>query len=79
MEVKDRGYFLKHLKIRTPTERRDKRKYYRFHRDYGHNTDECQTLKDEIETLLHRGHLFHYVAKKDDQSKPVEEKAAEQS
>ena len=78
MKVKDRGYFSEPPKIRTPIERRDKRKYCCFHRDYGHNTDEYRTLKDEIEMLICRGHLSHYVAKKDDQPKPAEEKAVEQ-
>ena len=78
MEVKDRRYFPEPPKIWTPIERRDKRKYYRLHKDYGHNTDECQTLKDEIEMLIRRGHLSCYVAKKVDQSKPVEKKAVEQ-
>ena len=71
MEVKDRGYFLKPPKIWTSIERRDKRKYCRFHRDYGHNTNECQTQKDDIEALIRREHLSHYVAKKVDQPKPT--------
>ena len=37
MEVKDRGYFSEPPKIRIPIERRDKRKYCRFYKDYGHN------------------------------------------
>ena len=78
MEVKDRGYFSEPPKIQTPIERRDKRKYYRFHRDYGHNTNECQTLKDEIETLIRRGYLSRYMAKKVDHPKPTEEKATKQ-
>ena len=77
MEVKDQGYFSEPPKIWTPIEWRDKRKYYHFHRYYGHNTDECQTLKYKIEMLIRRGHLSSYVAKKDDQPKPAEEKAAE--
>ena len=57
---------------------RDKGKYYHFHKDYGYNTDECRTLKDDIEALTWHGHLSRYVAKKTDQAKPAEEKAIEQ-
>ena len=78
MEVKDLGHFSEPPKIQTPIDQRNKRKYYRFHRDYGHNIDKCQTLKDEIEMLICRGHLSRYVAQKEDQPKPVEEKAVEQ-
>ncbi|CAA0825719.1 Unknown protein, partial [Striga hermonthica] len=31
--------------------------YCRFHKDYGHNTDECRHLKNEIEILIKAGHL----------------------
>nr|XP_023876399.1 uncharacterized protein LOC111988826 [Quercus suber] len=31
--------------ISTPAERRDKNKYYRFHQDHRHRTDECRHLK----------------------------------
>ena len=79
MKVKDQRYFSEPPKIRTPIEWRHKMKHCCFHRDYDHNIDECRTLKDEIEMLIHRGHLSRYVAKKGDQPKPIEEKAAEQS
>ncbi|XP_057997721.1 uncharacterized protein LOC131176668 [Hevea brasiliensis] len=32
--------------------KRDKGKFYRFHEDYGHTTNECRQLKDEIERLI---------------------------
>ena len=30
----------------------DKSKYYNFHCDYGYQTNDCVTLKDEIEALI---------------------------
>ncbi|XP_058106953.1 uncharacterized protein LOC131250688 [Magnolia sinica] len=42
---------------RDDPDHRDKRKYCRFHRDHGHNTADCVDLKDEIETLVRKGHL----------------------
>ncbi|CAA0834975.1 Unknown protein, partial [Striga hermonthica] len=37
--------------------------YCRFHKDYGHNTDKCRHLKNEIERLIKAGHLKEFVYK----------------
>ncbi|XP_077246024.1 uncharacterized protein LOC143885861 [Tasmannia lanceolata] len=56
--------------VRWPTRmiskgnKRDKSKYCQFHRDHGHDTDECWHLKEEIELMINRGYLKKYV--KDD-------------
>ncbi|KAL5564660.1 hypothetical protein UlMin_027824 [Ulmus minor] len=47
--------------IRTPANKRDNTKYYRFHHDTGHTTEECRVLKDEVERLIQRGQLREYV------------------
>ncbi|XP_020230239.1 uncharacterized protein LOC109811017 [Cajanus cajan] len=39
----------------------DKSKHYRYHRNYGHTTEECRTLRDRIEELVQGGHLGQYV------------------
>ena len=31
---------------------RDKRKYYRFHKDHGHYIKDCRDLKEQIEELI---------------------------
>ncbi|KAL0385498.1 UNVERIFIED_CONTAM: hypothetical protein Sradi_2944100 [Sesamum radiatum] len=36
-------------------------KYCRFHKDRGHNTEDCNHLKNEIEKLIQRGYLKEYV------------------
>ena len=47
---------------------RDKRKYCRFHKDYGHYTKDCRDLKEQIEELIQKGKLQQYV-KRGDSSK----------
>ncbi|KAK6142550.1 hypothetical protein DH2020_022898 [Rehmannia glutinosa] len=37
-------------------------RFERFHRDHGHDTEDCETLKNEIEDLIRRGYLGSFVA-----------------
>ncbi|XP_020218749.1 uncharacterized protein LOC109801982 [Cajanus cajan] len=39
----------------------DKSKHYRYHRNHGHITEECRTLRDRIEELIQAGHLGQYI------------------
>ena len=74
MEVKDQEEFEQPQKMLARPHKRDQQKYYRFHRDHGHDTDECIQLKDEIETLIQRGRLARFVAGQLSQAKLIEEK-----
>ncbi|XP_058084553.1 uncharacterized protein LOC131232336 [Magnolia sinica] len=62
--------------MRANPDHRDKRKYCRFHRDHGHNTADYVDLKDEIETLIRKGHLRRYT--KGERTSRKEERQREQ-
>ncbi|GAV58204.1 LOW QUALITY PROTEIN: hypothetical protein CFOL_v3_01738, partial [Cephalotus follicularis] len=56
--------------MRSSAKKRDTEKYYRYHRDHGHDTKECKHLKNQIEDLICKGHLCKYV----DRNAPQERK-----
>ncbi|GAV60177.1 hypothetical protein CFOL_v3_03708 [Cephalotus follicularis] len=47
--------------LRSSAEKRDTKKYCRYHRDHGHDTEECKHLKNHIEDIIRKGHLCKYV------------------
>ncbi|RWV81460.1 hypothetical protein GW17_00057117 [Ensete ventricosum] len=49
--------------MRTRAKGRDRGCYCRFYRDYGHDTEECYDLKNQIEDLIRHGHLDRYIEK----------------
>ncbi|MDA0629571.1 hypothetical protein PCS76_22430, partial [Acinetobacter baumannii] len=56
MATKDKG---------TTKHTRDTRKWCEFHRDHGHRTNKCQTLRLEIVELLKQGHLKDLLTERD--------------
>ncbi|XP_059654626.1 uncharacterized protein LOC132301385 [Cornus florida] len=49
------------LPIRQPLKQRDQSKYYVFHSDFGHQTNECRNLRRQVEMLITRGEFVGYV------------------
>ncbi|GKF16018.1 hypothetical protein Tco_0057480, partial [Tanacetum coccineum] len=45
----------------TPVEKRNNNKFCEFHREVGHNTDECMHLKRQIKELIKAGKLSHVI------------------
>ena len=57
--------------MRTDPTKRDNTKYFEFHRDHRHQTDDCIQLRKEIKYLIRRGYLRHYIASEgQDQAQP---------
>ena len=48
--------------MKTDPTKRDNTKYYEFHRDHRHRTDDCIQLMKEIEYLIRWGYLRRYIA-----------------
>ncbi|MHC6132814.1 retropepsin-like aspartic protease, partial [Serratia marcescens] len=59
-EIKDKEY-LRWPRPMGPKARRNESKYCKYHRDRGHDTEDCWDLKREIENLIQRGRLSDYV------------------
>ncbi|RWV86704.1 hypothetical protein GW17_00051368 [Ensete ventricosum] len=57
------GFLKAPTPMRTWFEERDRGCYYRFHRNYDHDTKECYNLKNQIEDLIRQDHLDRYVRK----------------
>ncbi|XP_058075823.1 uncharacterized protein LOC131224321 [Magnolia sinica] len=76
-----KGYKLLNWSVcmRADLDHRDKCKYCRFHRDYGHNTADCVDVKDEIETLIRKGHLRRYTREERTAWKEEQERGQGQS
>ncbi|XP_014498742.1 uncharacterized protein LOC106759880 [Vigna radiata var. radiata] len=48
--------------VRAPTPLgADENKYCRYHQNRGHTTEDCNTLKDKLESLVQAGHLQKFV------------------
>ena len=48
-------------KMKGDPNKGNRNKYFCFHRDYGHDTDECYDLKQQIENLTRQGKLRNFL------------------
>ena len=63
MQIKDDPSLKWPERMKGDPSKRNKSKYYRFHRDHGHNTDECYELKQQIESLINQGELKIFIGR----------------
>ncbi|GKB26154.1 reverse transcriptase domain-containing protein [Tanacetum coccineum] len=57
----DKGKIKTPPPMTTPVENRNNNKFCEFHREVGHNTDECMHLRRQIEELIKAGKLSHLI------------------
>ncbi|RWW66298.1 hypothetical protein BHE74_00026350 [Ensete ventricosum] len=62
-EIREKGLLKTPNPLRSRAKDRDRRRYCRFHYDYGHDTKECYDLKNQIKDLIHCDHLDRYIMK----------------
>ena len=61
-EVQNEQFLRWPSQMKSDPATRDNTRYYEFHRDYGHHTDDCIQLRKEIEYLIRRGYLRRFIA-----------------
>ena len=61
-EVRNEEFLRWPTQMKSDPATRDNTKYYEFHKDYGHRTDNCIQLKREIEYLIQRGYLRRFIS-----------------
>lgn len=63
MQIKDDPSLKWPEKLKGDPSKRNRNKYCRFHRDHGHDTDECFDLKQQIENLIRQGKLRGFLGR----------------
>ncbi|XP_048502975.2 uncharacterized protein LOC125498750 [Beta vulgaris subsp. vulgaris] len=61
MEIKDQYELKAPAEMKAPYRNRDKSKYCHFHKDCGHETNECKHLKRALQDLAHKGKMNSYL------------------
>ena len=63
MQIKDNPSLKWLEKMKGDPNKRNRNKYYRFHRDHGYDTNECFNLKQQIENLIKQGKLRNFLGR----------------
>ena len=78
MQIKDDPFLKWPEKMKGDPNKRNRNKYCRFHRDHGHDTDECFDLKQQIENLIRQGKLRGFL-RRDQRDEKLKGKMEESS
>ena len=63
MQIKDDHSLKWPEKMKADTNKRNRNKYCRFHRNHGHDTNECFDLKQQIENLIKQWKLRNFLGR----------------
>lgn len=58
-KIKDKSFFKCPKAMPFDPSRRDSDKYYSYHRDHGHITKKCKSLKFFLEDIVKKGHILN--------------------
>ena len=78
MQIKDNPSLNWQEKMKGDPNKRNWNKYCRFHRDHGHDTDECFDLKQQIENLIRQGKSRNFL-RRDYKNEKLKAKVEESS
>ena len=78
MKIKDDPSLKWPEKMKGDPNKRNRNKYCRFHKDHGHDTDECFDLKQQVENLIRQGKLRNFLGQ-DHKDKKLKGKIEESS
>ena len=73
MENRDKNIFCSSVKIMIPENMRDKSRYCAHHEDFGHLTNDCRNLYEQVMFTIKRGGLQQYVKRENGTSRMVEQ------
>ncbi|KAM2185676.1 hypothetical protein ACFX1Q_030653 [Malus domestica] len=68
-ENKGKRIFRAPAPIRTPLKKRDRNKMCAHHNDFGHATNDCRSLRNQVEAMLKNGMLSQYRVESRDKCK----------
>lgn len=57
MQIQDQPGLKRPMRMKALADKRDKGKYYDYHQDHGHKTEDYVLLKLEIEKMIRGGKL----------------------
>ncbi|KAL2532192.1 Uncharacterized protein Adt_05543 [Abeliophyllum distichum] len=63
LQTKGKNILKKSTSMRVNSSELNQKKYCRYHRSVGHDTNDCRYLKSEIESLIRLGHLREFLAR----------------
>ncbi|XP_052203996.1 uncharacterized protein LOC127809272 [Diospyros lotus] len=63
LALEDKNYLRRPPPLKSPPNTRSKKKYFRFHHDHGHETEDCIQLKEKIQKLINKGYLRDFVSR----------------
>ena len=63
MQIKNEPSLKWPKKMKGDPNKHNRNKYCRFHRDHGHDTDECFDLKQQIENLIRQEKLRNFLGR----------------